>query len=79
MCRRAASAARSWGEAGSVVFRVWGDDKILFESPVMRGGDAPKPLQVDVGGVLLMRLEVDFAEDGDLADHGDWANARLLR
>jgi hypothetical protein len=29
--------------------------------------------------VLLLRLEVDYADAGDVADHADWADARLLR
>jgi NPCBM/NEW2 domain len=67
------------GSAGSVVFRIWGDEKLLLETPVMRGSDAPKTVQVDVSTVLLLRLEVDYGDDSDLADHADWANARLLR
>jgi len=67
------------GSAGSVVFRVLGDDKVLYESPVMRGGDDSREITVDVHGVLLLRLVVDFADNGDLGDHADWANARLLR
>jgi hypothetical protein len=67
------------GGAGSVLFRVLGDDRVLYESPVLRGGDAPLPIRVDVRGVLLLRLVVDFADNGDLADHADWANAHLLR
>jgi NPCBM/NEW2 domain len=67
------------GSAGSVVFRVLGDDKVLYESPVMRGGDDAREITVDVHGVLLLRLVVDFADNGDLGDHADWANARLLR
>lgn len=65
--------------AGSVVFRVYGDDKVLFESPVLRGGDAPVEVKVNVKGVLLLRLEVDYGDNGDAADHADWADARLLR
>ena len=67
------------GNGGSVVFRVIGDERPLFESPVMRGGDAPLAVSVDVTGVLLLRLEVDQADHGDVADHADWAEARLLK
>jgi hypothetical protein len=67
------------GGAGSVFFRVLGDDRVLFESPILRGGDAPLAIRVDVRGVLLLRLIVDYADNGDLADHADWANAHLLR
>lgn len=67
------------GAAGSVIFRVFGDDKPLFESPVVRGGDVPIELKLPVKGVLLLRLEVDYADGGDTADQADWADARLLR
>jgi hypothetical protein len=67
------------GNGGSVVFRVIGDDKPLYESPVLRGGDTPLAVTVDVSGVLLLRLEVDEAENADVADHADWAEARLLK
>lgn len=67
------------GAAGSVIFRVYGDDKPLFESPVVRGGDTPIELKLPVKGVLLLRLEVDYADGGDAADQADWADARLLR
>src|SRR5262249_41274380 len=64
---------------GSVIFRVYGDDKLLKETPVLRGGDTPVELEIPVKGVLLLRLEVDYADNGDVADHADWADARLLR
>jgi len=67
------------GDQGSVIFRVFGDGKLLAETPVLRGSDAPRPLEVAVKGVLLLRLEVDYADAGDAADHADWADARLLR
>ena len=67
------------GNGGSVIFRVFGDDRPLFQSPVLRGGDAPLPVSVDVSGVLLLRLEVDEADNSDVADHADWAEARLVK
>ncbi len=67
------------GTQGSVIFRVYGDEKLLWESPVLRGGDVPVELKLDVKKVLLLRLEVDYADGGDAADHADWADARLLR
>ncbi len=67
------------GAQGSVIFRVYGDEKLLFESPVVRGGDSGIELKVPIKGVLLLRLVVDYADNGDVADHADWADARLLR
>jgi hypothetical protein len=67
------------GSAGSAVFRVYGDDKKLFESPLLHGGDAPVEVKLALKGVLLLRLEVDYGDNGDAADHANWADARLLR
>jgi hypothetical protein len=67
------------GSGGSVLFRVFGDEKLLYEGPVLRGGDLPLEVKVDVKKVVLLRLEVDYADGGDAADHADWADARLLR
>ena len=67
------------GGAGSVRFRVYGDGKVLYESPVLRGNDAAVPIDIDIHGALLLRLEVDYADQGDLGDHADWADARLIR
>jgi hypothetical protein len=67
------------GAQGSVVYRVFGDEKLLFESPVLRGGDVPIEMKVDVKRVLILRLEVDYADGGDVADHANWGDARLLR
>ncbi|MGV3724674.1 MAG: NPCBM/NEW2 domain-containing protein [Actinomycetota bacterium] len=67
------------GGSGSVVYRVYGDNRLLYESPVVRGGDVPIEIKLPVKGVLLLRLEVDFADGGDAADQANWAEARLLR
>lgn len=67
------------GAQGSVIYRVYGDDKLLFESPILRGGDTPAEIKVPIKGVLLLRLEVDYADNGDAADHANWADARLVR
>lgn len=67
------------GTAGSVIFRVYGDGRLLYESPVMRGADPPREVDLDVRGVVQLKLEVDYADLGDLADHANWAEARLLR
>ena len=45
----------------------------------MRGGEKPKPLNLSVAGVKRLTLAVEAGEDLDLADHADWADARLIR
>ena len=64
---------------GSVVFRVVGDGRVLYDSGVVTGKDEPVDIRVDVTDVKRLRLIVDFGEGLDLADHANWADARLLK
>ncbi len=64
--------------AGSVVFRVVVDEKKVFDSGVMRQGDAPKPVSVPVAGAQELKLVLKDANDGINCDAGVWGKARLL-
>jgi len=64
---------------GSVVFRVLGDDRVLFDSGVVGGSDAPRDVVVEVHGVRLLTLVADYANELDLADHAVWGGARLIK
>jgi hypothetical protein len=63
---------------GSVIFRVIADGETRFDSEVMTGSDPPRDIVVDVSSVNVLTLVVDFGDDLDVADHADWASARLL-
>jgi hypothetical protein len=63
---------------GSVVFRVFVDDREAFKSEAIRGGMPPTPISVDVRGGKRLSLIVDFAERGDELDRADWLDARLV-
>jgi len=67
------------GKKGSVVFAVLGDGKELYRSPEIVGGGEPVALDVKVEGVGRLTLRVDFGRDFHIADHADWADARLVR
>jgi hypothetical protein len=72
------------GVRGSVTCRVLFQDpqgqwQRAFESPVVRGSDKLLPISVDVSGVKRMALIVDFADRGDVLDHANWLNARLIQ
>ncbi|MFO0867518.1 MAG: NPCBM/NEW2 domain-containing protein [Pirellulales bacterium] len=72
------------GSGGSVEFRVYiarddGQWQSAYASPVVRGGDPPLPLNLDVTGVQQLALIVDAADQGDQRDYANWLNARLLR
>ncbi|NQU26083.1 MAG: NPCBM/NEW2 domain-containing protein [Candidatus Nealsonbacteria bacterium] len=65
------------GQAGTAEFLVFGDGKQLFKSPVMRGGQPPHKVDVDVRGVKKLDLVVTVAGDGFGHDHTDWLEARF--
>jgi hypothetical protein len=68
---------------GSSTFGVYllrdGAWKQAAVSDVVRGGDPPEPLSVDVRGAEMLTLTVDFADRGDELDHADWLDARLIK
>lgn len=66
------------GSNGSVVFRVVGDGRELFNSGVMRGNTATSFVSLDTTGIRQLQLIVDDAGDGGISDHADWADAKLI-
>jgi hypothetical protein len=73
----------SAGKRGSVAFGVYvlrdGKWQPAYTSEVVRGGDSPQSVSVDLAGADAMTLVVDYADRGDELDHADWLNARLVR
>ena len=65
------------GHQGSVVFKVIGDGKTLWESGVMRGGEPAKEVSADLRGIKTLVLSVGDAGDGINYDHADWADAQI--
>jgi len=71
------------GAAGSVVYRVftfgtsrsW---KEAYRSDVVRGGQAPTAIKVDVAGATHLTLVVARADRGDVLDRANWLGARLV-
>lgn len=66
------------GDNGSVVFQVYADGTLLYTSPVLTGGQAPHPVQVDLDGHDELALVVTDGGDNDWWDHADWGDARLI-
>ena len=69
---------------GSAIFRVLlesapGEWKPAYESPVIRGGDSPLPVSIDLKGASRLALIVDFADRGDECDWANWLQARLTK
>ena len=67
------------GGEGSVRFRVLVDGVEKYASPVVRGGEPARFVRVDLAGAKEITLRVEEADEMDLADHADWAEARLIK
>ena len=62
---------------GSVIFKVYGDGKLLWESEVMTFSDPALPIKIDISDVDKLRLHVGDAGDGINYDHANWGNAKI--
>ena len=66
---------QSGGASDTIVFKVFGDGRNLFESPVMRQGMV-LPVNLDVTGVKELSLRVNYV-DSDSWGHADWVNVKF--
>jgi hypothetical protein len=64
------------GSSGNVIFRVYGDDVLLYDSGSMTGATATKPVSVSLTGRSVLRLVVDTNGSAN-SDHADWADAKI--
>jgi hypothetical protein len=62
---------------GTVVFKIFGDDKLLYQSDIIKRFDYPKHVDVDITHVKKFALIVDDGGDGITDDHADWLNPQL--
>ncbi len=71
----------SAGNAGSCQFAVEvrrnGEWERVFESKILRGGDAPAKVDVAISGADRLRLVVTDAADNHYSDHAAWGGAAL--
>jgi len=61
----------------SVEFFVIGDGKTLWQSGVMKAGQAAKAFSVNLTGMTNLTLKVGDAHDGNNNDHADWVDAKF--
>jgi hypothetical protein len=62
----------------SVIFKVLGDGRELFNSGVMHSDTPAKRVDVSLAGVAQLKLVVSDAGDGIDSDHADWADPVLI-
>ncbi|MDO4588147.1 MAG: NPCBM/NEW2 domain-containing protein [Planctomycetia bacterium] len=64
--------------SGSVVFKVYGDDQLLWKSEIKRGGEKAEYAEVDLNGHRIIDLVVTTGGDDYSCDWADWADARFI-
>ena len=60
---------------GSVTYEMWLDNRRAFASKVIRAGDPPQRVSVDLSGVRFMELFIDDGGDVSTGDYANWAGA----
>jgi hypothetical protein len=67
------------GRLGSATVQVLADDKPLLESPLELSPDTPQPMRLPLpAAARTLTLVVDFGGGGDVQDHVDWCDARVV-
>jgi glucose/arabinose dehydrogenase len=64
---------------GSVIFKVYLDDNLAFQSPILNQNSASVGINVSVIGKSVVKLVAENAGDGNCGDHGNWADAKFLK
>ena len=71
------------GAAGSVLFKVVLEEagrwRAAYESPIVRGGDPPRPVTIELNRASRVALLVEYADRGDVLDHANWLTVRLVK
>lgn len=57
---------------GTVRFWVRADGKVVYDSGTLKGGEAPRAIDLDLKGVQLLELEADPTADGPGGDNALW-------
>ncbi len=68
-------ASNGYGDCRLVIS---GDGKSLFEADV-KAKDSPRLIDLDVAGVVMLEILVDFGGNLDISDHLDLADAKLVK
>ena len=73
-----AGSGKSYGKPAAI-FRVWADEKIVWQSGCLRLGQKPQPVHVDLTGAKEIVLETAGGKQWTALDaaNADWADARF--
>ena len=59
------------GSKGSIRLLIYGDDRVLFRTPILTGGSEGVPVDVPLKGVRRLSIVVSGADDGIDFDHAN--------
>src|SRR6185436_10397754 len=62
---------------GSVTVEVWVDNKKAFISNVLKAGDPPVKVDVDLTGARFLELTIDDGGDVSTGDNADWGGGLI--
>lgn len=65
------------GHDPAVEFEIYGDNKKLWSSGIIKLGDKAKPVSVSLEGISQLELVVTDGGNGPYYDHADWVNAKF--
>ncbi len=65
-------------DGATVVFKVFADGALIYDSGLMNRTTATKSLSLNVAGKSTLRMSVSDGGDGIGSDHADWADARII-
>lgn len=66
-------------DQGTVQFSIYVDNILNYQSPIMAQGDDAIDVEIDVSNKDQLKLVVSDGGDGMTCDHGNWAEARLIK
>jgi len=66
------------GGPAAVIFRIIADKAKVFDSGVVKSGEAAKLVDVDLRGVKVLALLVEHGGNSLDIDYADWADARFI-
>ncbi|MFJ7737184.1 NPCBM/NEW2 domain-containing protein [Lysinibacillus sp. NPDC097287] len=66
-----------YGSVGSVIFQVFVDGEMQFDSGLMNSRDSQKFVEVNISGAKELKLVVTDGGNGNGSDHATWGDAKL--
>ncbi len=60
-----------------MIFRIHGDGRKLYDSGLIKAGDKPKQIKVDVSNVRRLTLEVNRGPGWGVGDAANWGNPQV--